>query len=222
MTTQDKSQQSNLIWGAILVAGGILLLLSNLNLFGPLTALMWTLLFGGAGIFFLYLFLTAPEQRWWAAIPGCVLLGLGMVTSINELGPRFLAPISGSVFLFSIGVGFMLVYLAQRQNWWAVIPAGVMTTLAVVAGIDNLGLRWVDSGAIFFVGLGVTFLVLGFLPTSSGKELRWAFIPGVVLISMGILIGTPFISVLGYLWPLALIVGGALLIWRQLRERQAE
>lgn len=222
MTTQDKSQQSNLIWGAILVAGGILLLLSNLNLFGPLTALMWTLLFGGAGIFFLYLFLTAPEQRWWAAIPGCVLLGLGMVTSINELGPRFLAPVSGSVFLFSIGVGFMLVYLAQRQNWWAVIPAGVMTTLAVVAGIDNLGLRWVDSGAIFFVGLGVTFLVLGFLPTSSGKELRWAFIPGVVLISMGILIGTPFISVLGYLWPLALIVGGALLIWRQLRERQAE
>jgi hypothetical protein len=94
-----------------------------------------------------------------------------------------------------------------------------MATLAVVAGVDQLGIRWLDSGALFFVGLGCTFLLLGLLPLQDGKGMRWALIPGGVLLAMGLLIGTPWIGFMGNLWPLVLIIGGALLIWRQLAAR---
>lgn len=222
MTQQNSWKESNAIWGILLIVGGLLFLLQNLGILRGLAALMWVVLFGAAGLFFLYLFLKDLASNWWAAIPGCTLLGLSATVFFDELGPRFLLPITGPLFLFSIGFGFALVYLANSQNWWAMIPAGVMTTLGVVAGIDAFGLRWVDSGGIFFVGLGLTFLLLGVLPAHGEKGLRWAFIPGVILLVMGILIGTPFIGAFGYLWPLVLIVGGAFLIWRNLTTRASE
>lgn len=227
MTQQNRWKESNAIWGILLIVGGLLFLLQNLGIFRGLAALMWVVLFGAAGLFFLYLFLKDLASNWWAAIPGSTLLGLSATVFFGEVGPRFLQPISGSIFLFSIGFGFALVYLANPRNWWAVIPAGVMTTLGVVAGIDAFGPRWMDSGGVFFVGLGLTFLLLGMLPARGEQGqaehgLRWAFIPGVILLVMGILIGTPFIGAFGYLWPLVLIVGGAYLIWRNLTTRASE
>jgi hypothetical protein len=222
MTQQNSWKQSNAVWGILLIAGGLLFLLQNLGIFSGLAALVWVALFAAAGLFFLYLFLKDRTSSWWAAIPGCTLLGLAATVFFGEVGPRFLEPVSGPLFLFSIGLGFVLVYLATPQNWWAVIPAGVMTTLAVVAGVDAFRLRWIDSGSLFFIGLGLTFLLLGVLPANGEKGLRWAFIPGVVLLVMGILIGTPLVAAINYLWPLVLIVGGALLIWRNLTSKASE
>ncbi|HMN29816.1 MAG TPA: hypothetical protein PKE45_16815 [Caldilineaceae bacterium] len=213
---QSNERQSRLIWGAILIAGGVLLLLPRLPIFSALTGMIWTTLFSAAGLTVLYFFFSDQERRWWAAIPGSALFGLAMVIAIGELGPHFLAPLSGPLFLFSLAVGFGLVFLAVPQHWWAIIPAGVMATLAAVAGVDALHLRWLDSGSLFFVGLGFTFLVLPLVAERAGRELRWAFIPGTILLLMGLLIGTPFLGVLGNLWPVALIVAGGLLIWRQM------
>lgn len=222
VTTQNGWKQSNAIWGILLIVGGLLFLLQNVGVFRGLTALVWVALFGAAGLFFLYLFLNNRTTSWWAAIPGSTLLGLAGTVFFGEVGPRFLEPVGGPLFLASIGFGFILVYLATPQNWWAVIPAGVMTTLAVVAGVDAFRLHWIDSGGLFFIGLGLTFLLLGVLPAHGEKGLRWAFIPGVILLVMGILIGTPFIGAAGYLWPLVLILGGAWLVWRNLTMKASE
>jgi hypothetical protein len=128
--------------------------------------------------------------------------------------------VTGPLFLASIGVGFALVYLATPQNWWAIIPAGVMTTLALVAGVDELRLVSFDTGGLFFIGLGVTFLVVGLLPAEHGAWTRWAFIPAAVLIVIGVLISTSFEPGIAYLWPAALIVGGLVLIGRTLLTRR--
>jgi hypothetical protein len=82
-----------------------------------------------------------------------------------------------------------------------------------------LGIRGFDSGGVFFIGLGVTFLVVALLPTEKRDNLRWAFIPAGILILMGLLIGASFTFLLEFLWPLALIVGGAIMIWRYLSVR---
>jgi hypothetical protein len=214
---QHNDRQSQLIWGAILIAGGTLLLLPRWPIFSALTGMIWTTLFSTAGLVFLYLFFSNQQQRWWATIPGSVLFGLSLVIGISELGPRFLEPLSGPLFLLSIAVGFGLVYLVKPQHWWALLPAGVMTTLAVVAGVDLLQLRWLDSGALFLMGLGATFLLLPLLQRDQRRSVRWALIPGGILLLIGVLIGTPALGVLNTLWPLALIGGGALLIWRQSR-----
>lgn len=218
---QEKNGTRNAaLSGILLIGAGIFFLLQNLGWFGGLSDLIWTGLFGAGGLVFVYLFLTHREEQWWAAIPGFTLLGLAAVTFLDNFGPRVVQPLTGSVFLGSIGLGFVMVYLANPRMWWAIIPGGVMTTLAVVAGIDEVGMRGFDSGGVFFLGLGVTFLVLGLLSQRSGEKLTWAFIPATVLIVMGILIGTNLATLINDLWPLALIIVGGYWIWRSMTQKR--
>lgn len=205
-------KQSNMLWGVLLIIAGIVFFLQNLGIFAGFGSLLATGLFGLGGLAFVYLFLGNRGQMWWAAIPGFTLLGLAAVTFLDQFGPGFLHWVSGPLFLASIGIGFVMVYLANAEMWWAIIPAGVMTTLAVVAGIDEV-MPGFEEGSIFFLGLGVTFALLALSPRH-GTHLRWAFIPAAVLIGMGILIGTPFIAYAGSLWPLVLIGLGLLWVWR--------
>lgn len=212
---QENTQTRNtVLWGILLICTGIFFLLQNMGWFGGLSDLVWTGLFGIGGLFFVYLFLSRREEQWWAAIPGFTLLGLSAVVFLDNFGPAFVEPLTGSVFLGSIGLGFILIYLANPHMWWAIIPGGVLSTLALVAGIDELPIRGFDSGGVFFLGLGLTFLVLGLLSQRTHEQLTWAFIPAAVLIVMGLLIGTNWIVFLNVLWPLALIAIGGYWIWR--------
>ena len=112
-----------------------------------------------------------------------------------------------------------MVYLANPRMWWAIIPGGVMTTLAVVAGIDEIGVRGFDSGGVFFLGLGLTFLVLGLLTPRTGERLTWAFIPAAVLIVMGILVGANSANLINVVWPFVLIAAGGYWIWRSITPK---
>ncbi len=217
----NNLKRNNAIWGLLLIVGGVLFLLQNFGLFSGLSALVWIVLFGAGGLFFLYLFLNDRQAAWWAAIPGCTLLGLATISLISEFGPAALDPVTGPLFLASIGMGFVLVYLANSEHWWALIPGGVMVTLAAVAGVDELGLPNFESGGLFFIGLGVTFALVALLPKQHQQNTRWALIPAAVLLIMGILIGVSFEAALGYIWPFVLIVGGAVLLWRALLAKQS-
>jgi len=213
---ENIETRNTALWGILLICGGIFFLLQNMGWFGGFGDLLWTGLFGIGGLFFVYLFLSHREAQWWAAIPGFTLLGLSAVTFLDNFGPAFVQPLTGSVFLGSIGLGFVMVYLVNSRMWWAIIPGGVMMTLAVVAGVDELHWLGIDSGGIFFLGLGLTFLVLGLLSQRTQERLTWAFIPATVLIVMGILIGTNWIVFMNTLWPLALIGVGGYWIWRSM------
>lgn len=211
----------NLLWGLLLIAAGVIFLLQNMGFFVNIGAWLAMVLFGAGGFVFLYTFLTDLEGRWWAAIPGSTLLGLAATIFFDSYGPRFLDGLGGPAFLASIGFGFVLVFLADVHKWWAIIPAGVMTTLGMVAGFDELGIRGVDTGGIFFLGLGFTFLVLFLLTGQRGERQSWALIPAAVLLIMGVLIGTPWIGHMENLWPLVLIAVGAFWVLRNLGSRKS-
>ena len=138
---------TNLLVGLLLVGGGVLFLLSNLGLFDGLGSVVWSLIwvlaFGAGSALFLITFLRDYRENWWAAIPGMTLLGLALAALFGEIMPG-LSGLSGPIFLASIGAGFVLVYIAVPENWWALIPAGVMLTLGAVAGVDEAGIAaWV-------------------------------------------------------------------------------
>lgn len=206
----------NTVLGAILVAGGALFLLANLGILGSLGALFWAMVFGAAGLAFIFLFLTRRHDAWWAAIPGFTLLGLMMTILVSEVIPG-LAAIAGPIFLASIGAGFASIFIMTPRNWWALIPAGFLVTLAAVAGIDQVlegnGLHIIDPGAIFFIGGGLTFLIVALLPEQREK-LRWAFIPAAVLLTIGVIVGIASSAILGAVWPIILIAGGLFLLMR--------
>lgn len=79
--------------------------------------------------------------------------------------------------------------------------------------------------ALFFAGLALTFVLVAILPSGPGRR-RWAWIPAAALAALAVLIvleATALLSVLDYLWPLALIAGGgALRRWALRRRHTAE
>ncbi|KUG61496.1 hypothetical protein AVL61_00785 [Kocuria rosea subsp. polaris] len=204
------------LFGALLLVAGILLLLQAMGA-AVAVGLFWGVLFLAAAAVFWYLFATGRET-WWAALPGGALLGLGLTVLAGEAGLPGAAMWGGSLFLGSMGAGFAAVYLRQHERWWAIIPAGVLITLAVTSVWDAAVSRERASGALFFAGLALTFALVAVLPGGPGRQ-RWAWIPAAALAVLAVLIAleaAALLSVLDYLWPLALIAGGGVLLWRAL------
>lgn len=203
-----KKDQSRLIWGGILTLSGILFLLQELNILGDAFQYLWLILMAAGAAVFLWIYFTKKEQ-WWAIIPGLTLLGLSLsgLDSLLNIFPG--SNWTGALFLGCIGLAFWLVYLRRQDHWWAIIPGGVLLTLAAVAGLDNI-LDW--SEVIFFLGLAGTFALVGILPKQ--LDTRWAFIPAAVLAVLGIALFDPFKSVMIMIWPVALIALGVYILFR--------
>lgn len=211
-----KSFDLRIVFGGLLVVAGVLSLLDALGIIRGAFTWLWAAVLGVGGFAFLALF-ALNRTQWWALIPGVSLLSITVLLAVTQLTPRGGEQWGGSVVLGGIGLSFWLVYLARREHWWAIIPGGVLITLAVVAGVDNADTR-LASGGVFFFGLGLTFLLVALLPNPHGR-MHWAFIPGGILLAMGVFITAAAEKWLGYLWPVALIILGLFLVYRTFRPR---
>jgi hypothetical protein len=197
-----------LIGGALVLMGG-LMFLERLGFFRGALDVFWGVVMLIAAAYFLYRFALSPQAEWWAAIPGFALAGLGTESLLAPLVGGW----GGLFFLGSLGLGFFAVYLSGRHRWWAIIPGGVLVTLAFITVLsERLGVE--DTGGFLFVGLGLTFLLVAVL-----AAMRWAYIPGVILIAMGAILGIANAGSMDLFWPAALIVGGIALIWQFARRK---
>jgi hypothetical protein len=207
---------TRILWGVLLIFAGVLFLLQSLGIV-RFAVILWPALIGIASLAFLFVFLSAPQANWWAAIPGFVLLGVAGIIALDQLAPEVGEVWSGSLFLGGIALAFWVIYLFNPEQWWAVIPGGVLLTLAVVAGLSPV-LEGVETGGIFFFGLGLTFALLALLPTPEGR-LTWAIIPAIVLLVVGAVITAAAAQLINYVWPVVLIVGGLYLLYRTFGSR---
>lgn len=211
-----RKLEARVIWGILLIAGGILFLLQNFGFPGGMLTFLWVLIFGAAGAVFVFVFLT-NRAHWWAVIPGFALLSLAALIALDQLVPQAGDAWGGTLFLGGIGLSFWVIYFVNREHWWAIIPGGVMLTLALIAGLASV-LEGIETGGVFFLGLGLTFGLLSFVPTPQGR-IKWALIPAAVLLVMGLLLGAAAAPLLNYLWPVALILLGLYHIFRTLISR---
>lgn len=207
-----------IVGAVLLIVVGVLSLLQNLGIFEGGLALLWALLLAAGGVLFLYAFL-ADRNQWWFIIPGFVLLSVAALIGLEQFVPAFDGDWGGALVTGGIGLAFWAVYFVKREHWWAIIPGGVMLTIAAViglsSGLERIGL---EVGGVFFLGLGLTFGLLSLLPSPEGR-ITWALIPAAVFLVMGALITAAAADLLLYLWPAALILGGLYLIFRVLRSR---
>lgn len=211
-----------MLWGILLVLGGIVFLMDNLNiidlqpLLNNLAPLVWVLIFGLVGTGFLLYFLSSRSD-WWALIPGFTLLGLAYLVGYETLLPRAASDLGAAVFLGSIGLSFAVIYLTTNaEQWWALIPAGSLFSIALTVLASSMFREGDVAGGIFMLGMGATFGLIYILPTSEGRQ-RWAIYPAAVMLTIGFFIMVSAAQFLGYIWPLALIALGAYLIYRHLR-----
>ncbi len=202
-----------ILGGSLFVLGALMFmdklgLFARLGLQGGVGGLFWGLVLLVFGGMFLTNFAQDLRRNWWAVIPGLTLVGLG----VNAFLPKVMTGWGGAIFLGSIGLSFLIIYISNRAYWWAIIPAGVLLTLAAVSVVD-MGDVAIGTGGIFFIGLGLTFLLVAVLPNPVGK-MQWAYIPAAVLIAMGALLGNQATTGLtNYIWPVTLVLVGLILVF---------
>jgi hypothetical protein len=201
---------------ALILLGGLFLVQQLLHLQFHVGAVIVAMVFALAGLAFIYVLTNNTRDNWWAAIPGMVLLGLGVLIATSEFFPSFANYFGGSLFLGFIGLAFLVVLLMRHEAWWAVIPAGVLFTLAAVAGISTRFGNGLVSGSLFFLGIGLTFAIIGLMPV--GRSEKWPWIPAGICLVFGTLLmigsGAMLNTVFGFIWPAILVLVGGFLIFR--------
>jgi hypothetical protein len=206
-------QVNLLIWAAVLVIVGVLLLLFNFGVlarYEPTAQYIVAGLLAAGGIATLASYFWRRDQ-WWRLMPGWTLLALAamVLLALDDSIPR---PYIGATLFVGLALAFANLYLVNRaEQWWAIIPGGFMLVLALVLALTVTLTRLETLGAILFVGMGIVFLLVYLL---AGKTRHWwALIPAGVLIFFGLItysVGNTFQSALMRWWPAALIVIGAI------------
>ena len=208
MLTSD----ARVVGGVLLIGFGILFFLQSLGVTQALgSGFLWGVLFGAAGLLFLYAFLRDREQ-WWAIFPAMPMLGIAALMLLDAIAPAVSAVVGGALFLGLVSLGFWMVYYVRRDFWWAIIPGGAVGTTAVIALLANI-VPAAETTALMLMGVGLTFLVLYFLPEGRGRQ-PWAIIPGGILIIIAALTGIAFGTMARFFWPLVFILGGLFLVLR--------
>ena len=181
---------------------------------------------GGEWIGSLLLFLIAlsfclvylnNRTRIWALLVAYIMFVLSIAPAMASGGE--LAAFYGPVFLFAVALPFLVIYLrSTEKNWWAVIPAGVLTVLALIAGLAIAG--WITdtnqggyANSILMGGLAVTFAVVWLRHAQS-----WAKVVTLALVILAV--ASLFLSsYTEIIWPVVIILVGAYLLFNALRAK---
>ena len=209
--------QARVALSLLMIAAGVLFLLQNLGFLEGAGAILWSLAFAVAGAAFLYVY-CSNRINWWALIPGFTLLGIGGLIAINNFIPQYGDILGVPLLMGCISLSFWIIYLTNRESWWAVIPGGVLLSIGVFVGLESL-IEGVELVGVFFLGLGLTFVILALLPTPEGR-MHWALIPAAVLIIMGILFTAAAFSIFKFVGPAGVILVGLYIIYRAFRPKE--
>jgi hypothetical protein len=213
-----KKVDWRIIVGIVLLVIGVITLLQSLgvlNLQGSTWMLVMGAIFAAAGAVFIYVFL-ADRVQWWALIPGCTLIGLAGVVILPMI-PGFPTGLAPSFLLGMIGVSFWIIYLINHENWWAIIPGGALLSVAALIGFSQY--FGVAGVGIMFLGLAITFGLVALLPTGDERN-KWAWIPALALLVLALAFGFLGTSYGMYVWPVALIIGGAVVLIKALTPKK--
>ncbi|MEJ2011686.1 MAG: hypothetical protein P8X64_05605 [Anaerolineales bacterium] len=179
MDTRKTGKQS-LVWGSLLVFFGIAGLL---QIYFELDIKIWAGLFaaGGLGMFLIFL---SDRSEWWPLIPTYILAAIAGLLAVIGWGLLYDDAIATYVLL-AIALPFVVVFLRDRNQWWALIPAYVMAIIAlIVLFSETAGLPDYLVGTFVLVSIGLPFLAVYLLD----RTRWWALIPAYAMFSISAII----------------------------------
>ena len=208
---KTQSMRQGIVWGGLLILLGAVLLVEA---YTDLTAWTWVIILaaGGLGVFGVYL---TDRSEWGLLIPAYVLWAIaGLVTLIelNILRDESIA----TYVLAAIALPFLVVFLRDRAQWWALIPAYVLLAVGVMVGLLGLGvLTDLLVPAYVMFAIAIPFFVVYVRNTKQW----WALIPGGIMAVIGLsfLIAEAAVQ---YVAPVALVLVGVWILVRQFTRKE--
>ena len=142
-------------------------------------------------------------------VPALVLIGIGVVLFVAQL-----TEVGAEAVVAVIGAGFLIAYAATR-TYGLLIPGSIMTGLGIGIIIENEALG--SQGEPVLLGLGIGFLAIYAVDAvvRRAEAHWWPVIPGGIITTIGVLIGTgreSWLENAGSWWPAILIVIGGLIL----------
>ena len=204
-------------WGIALLLGGAILLLANMGEFDQWKLYIILAVIGIGvlgGLFFLVAYFRDRKQ-WWLWTPATTLLTLAGVVYLGSQNLLSMAWLL-AILALGVGLGFLIAYLLDSSNWWALIPWGILWTIGILTGASPK----LSSGELpgfFFIALGIVAVLLYFVRRH--KKEGW---PAALLAVLFITLGFLLLSLEGWergkitkFWPLIFVILGALVtLWR--------
>jgi hypothetical protein len=212
--TGDLKLWGRLMPACLLAAAAVMIGLSQADVPDSLIALP---LFIAFVITFVVALIVDTQKNFWAAIPATIfgLLALGLV-----LDNRADGELLGALMVFAISTPFFFIYFTQEKQWWAIIPAGILSSIGVTALICAVSPAFDHSNlknALFLLGFAATFSVVylrrGVHPAERAKY------PAIVFGFLALLLLFEHTSIDA--GPLVLIGLGVSVLVSSLRSRRA-
>lgn len=94
------------------------------------------------------------RNEWGLLIPAYVLLAVGLMVGLigAELLDDLLIP---AYVMFAIAIPFLVVFVRNRANWWALIPGGIMALIGFSFLIAESAVQYVLPAVFILAGLWI-------------------------------------------------------------------
>ncbi|PKN93616.1 MAG: hypothetical protein CVU44_09725 [Chloroflexi bacterium HGW-Chloroflexi-6] len=176
----------------------------------------------GSALFFIlaatFGFVYATRRALWAAIVTYVMFVMGFMPLI-AMSTR--PELAGIVMLFGIALPFFIIYFrAPDERFWAIIPAGILTTTGLLTafvllpGLPDPAYDDRIPNAILYAGIAITFAVVWLR-----HHKRWALLLTVLAAIMAVV--NTFLGDLQQYWPVLVVLAGFYLLYSALRPKTA-
>ncbi len=220
-TNVSTRKRNTILWGGALLLIGAFLLLVNqhvLDPYAPTWQYVVAALCGLGGIAFLILFVR-DVVRWWPIIPAFTLLTVGVIVFLTTQVNAPVGEMLGSILFFGIALAFAVIFLLDRNRWWAIIPMGVLLLVSATTALSTFQVSSDVLSATLFIGMGFVFLLV-YLLGPLKREVWWALAPATTLVAFGLFtfVFTKATSDLQLAlvswWPVLLVLLGVFLLVR--------
>jgi hypothetical protein len=204
-------------WWA-LIPGGFMLFLTLVTLFadshGEWIGSLFLFLIA---LSFLIVYVTGQTRKWALLVAYIfAVLGIAPIMSTGAEGGAYY----GAVFLLAIALPFLYVYFTAPDKWWGLIPASVMIALSLVTVASIAG--WIHdtttggyASALLLGSLAIAFAIIWLRHAKP-----WARIVTIIFAGLAVA-SVVFAAQSEILWPVAIILVGAYVLFTSLRKKAA-
>jgi hypothetical protein len=208
---ESQGRKQGLVWGGLLILFGVVGLVEA---YADLTAWGWIAILTAAGLGIFGVYLT-DRSDWGLLIPAYVMWVVAGLVALITLG-LLRDPFIPTYVLAAIMLPFLVAYLRDREQWWALVPAYVLLAVGVMVGLIGRGvLSELLIPAYVMFAIAVPFFVVYVRDSTHW----WALIPGGIMT----IIGLSFLVAEGlfqYVAAVALLFAGSWIVVRQFARRE--